>query len=72
MIGQLRTVWTKVPGSAHKRPFLEPAGSWAVSRRSDGGFQWASYEGVVTRQPARGTSQRLMDSIYRLLPEDQL
>ena len=52
--------------------FVQPEAAWSVTRDGDGDLQWTSFEGSVDLQPARDTSQRLMDSIYRLLPEDQL
>jgi putative cardiolipin synthase len=52
--------------------FVQPEAAWSVTRDEDGDLQWTSFEGSVDLQPARDTSQRLMDSIYRLLPEDQL
>ncbi len=51
---------------------FEPDASWRVTRDEQGKLHWTSFEGTVDRQPARKTSQRLMDSIYRLVPEDQL
>lgn len=51
---------------------VQPDSAWEVSRDAEGDLQWRSYEGTVSQQPARSASQRLLDPLYRLLPEGQM
>ena len=52
---------------------MSPENSWRVLQDESGKLRWESSEGVVTRQPARSTGQRISDFFFRLLPiESQL
>ena len=52
---------------------MSPENSWRVLQDENGKFSWESSEGVVTRQPARSTGQRISDFFFQLLPiEGQL
>ena len=52
---------------------MSPENAWRVDVDENGQLRWTSVEGVVHRQPARGTGQRVADFFYRLLPvESQL
>ena len=47
--------------------------AWQVKRDEKGRIYWENSEETVTRQPARGFSQRVSDFFFGLLPiEDQL
>ena len=50
-----------------------PDNSWRVFVDKNDELRWQSSDGVVTRQPARNTGQRIADFFFRLLPiESQL
>jgi putative cardiolipin synthase len=51
---------------------IDPSSSWAVTQDEEHNLQWTSFEGTVHQEPARKTSQRLMDFIYQLIPKSQL
>ena len=47
--------------------------AWHVQRDENGKMYWENSDEIVTRQPARGFSQRIADWFFGLLPiEDQL
>jgi len=50
---------------------LEAAGghnAWRLGLDEREGLSWTSAEGTLTRQPAKGPGQRIMEFIYALLP----
>jgi len=50
-----------------------PENAWRVFINKNDELNWESSDGVVTRQPARTTGQRIADFFFRLLPiESQL
>jgi len=52
---------------------MSPENAWRVSLDKNDRLRWESSKGVVTRQPARTTGQRIADFFFRLLPiESQL
>jgi putative cardiolipin synthase len=52
---------------------IDPANSWQVTLDDKGKLRWTSAAGVIKRQPARSTGQRISDFFYRWLPlEGQL
>ena len=56
----------------HISSMVEPANSWKLEYDSKGRIVWRGLE-TLTRQPARGMSQRIIDSLTRWLPiESQL
>jgi putative cardiolipin synthase len=70
-------LYIKSPGlCGEARDYLNlifsPDASWKVTQDDESKLHWTSFEGTVDQQPARNFSQRLMDSIYPLVPEGQL
>ncbi|MGI9592188.1 MAG: phospholipase D family protein [Myxococcota bacterium] len=52
---------------------MSPENAWQVKLDERGRVYWQDAEEVVTRQPARGFSQRVADFLFGILPiEDQL
>ncbi len=51
---------------------MEPANSWQVLLDDDGGLYWESAEGIVKRQPAQSSWQRIQMWFFGIAPEGQL
>lgn len=47
---------------------MEPANAWRVTLDADGWPQWTDGDRVLTRQPAKGFGQRLIEFLLNLLP----
>ena len=47
---------------------MEPANAWRVTLDADGWTKWSSGDRVLTRQPAKGFGQRLIEFLLNLLP----
>ena len=54
--------------SALIRRDMEPANAWRVTLDADGWTKWSSGDRVLTRQPAKGFGQRLIEFLLNLLP----
>ena len=50
---------------------MSPANAWQVVLDDDGDLYWVNSEEKVKSQPARGSSQRVMDAIFKIFPKDQ-
>jgi putative cardiolipin synthase len=50
---------------------IAPSNAWAVKAAADGSLTWVSEGGVLTRQPARGLWQRIVDGVAGRLPIDE-
>jgi putative cardiolipin synthase len=51
---------------------MAPANSWRVRMDDDGKLTWESDAGVLTKQPALNSWQRLQEWFFKILPEGQL
>ena len=49
-----------------------PENAWRVMLDGQGRLIWVNSDETVTRQPARNAWQRVMDWLFRILPESQL
>jgi len=50
---------------------MSPDNAWQVFLDEKGKPYWVNSDETVTRQPARGGSQRVMDAIFRIFPKEQ-
>jgi putative cardiolipin synthase len=50
---------------------MQPENAWQVLLDDDGKPYWVNSDETVYKQPARGTSQRIMDKIFKIVPEEQ-
>jgi len=50
---------------------MQPDNAWQVLLDEKGRVYWVDSDDIVTRQPARSGSQRIMDAIFILGPKDQ-
>jgi putative cardiolipin synthase len=50
---------------------IAPPNAWAVNVAADGSLTWVSDGGALTRQPARGVWQRIVDGVAGRLPIDE-
>jgi putative cardiolipin synthase len=50
---------------------MQPENAWQVLLDDDGKPYWVNSEETVYKQPARGTSQRIMDKIFKIVPKEQ-
>ena len=50
---------------------MSPDNAWQVLLDEKGKPYWVNSDETVTRQPARGGSQRVMDAIFRIFPKEQ-
>ena len=50
---------------------MAPENAWQVLLDEDGRLYWVNSDETVTRQPARGGSQRVMDAIFGIFPKEQ-
>jgi putative cardiolipin synthase len=50
---------------------MQPENAWQVFLDEDGKPYWVNSEETVHKQPARGTSQRIMDKIFKVVPKEQ-
>jgi putative cardiolipin synthase len=50
---------------------IAPSNAWTVKVAADGLLTWVSDEGVLSRQPARGMWQRIVDGVAGRLPIDE-
>jgi len=48
-----------------------PENAWQVFLDEDGDPYWVNSDETVYKQPARGTSQRIMDKIFKVVPKEQ-
>ena len=51
---------------------MGPSNSWRVRLDQDGKLYWESTEGIVKRQPAQSSWQRIQMWFFGIAPEDQL
>ena len=51
---------------------MGPDNSWRVRLDDDGELYWESAEGIVNRQPAQGSWQRIQFWFFGIAPENQL
>ena len=51
---------------------MSPANSWRVLMDENGKLSWESDAGVVSRQPALSSWQRVQAWFFKILPEGQL
>jgi len=50
---------------------MTPENAWQVHFDEDRDIYWVNSEETVTRQPARGSMQRLMDIFFKMFPKEQ-
>jgi putative cardiolipin synthase len=50
---------------------MQPENAWQVLLDDAGKPYWVNSEETVYKQPARGTSQRIMDKIFKVVPKEQ-
>ena len=50
---------------------MQPENAWQVFLDEDGDPYWVNSDETVYEQPARGTSQRIMDKIFKVVPKEQ-
>jgi len=50
---------------------MSPVNAWQVLLDENGNLYWVNSEERVNSQPARGSSQRVMDAIFKIFPKDQ-
>lgn len=50
---------------------MSPANAWQVLLDANGNLYWINNEERVDSQPARDSSQRVMDAIFKIFPKDQ-
>jgi len=50
---------------------MEPENAWQVLLDEDGKPYWVNSDETVYEQPARDTSQRIMDKIFKVVPKEQ-
>jgi len=50
---------------------MQPENAWQVLLDDAGKPYWVNSEETVYKQPARGTSQRIMDKIFKIVPKEQ-
>jgi len=50
---------------------MQPENAWQVFLDEDGKPYWVNSDETVYKQPARGTSQRIMDKIFKVVPKEQ-
>jgi putative cardiolipin synthase len=51
---------------------MSPSNSWRVNLDEDGELYWESTEGIVEKQPAQNSWQRIQMWFFGIAPEDQL
>ena len=51
---------------------ISPANAWQVLLDDNGDLYWVNSVGKMESQPARGSSQRVMDAIFKIFPKDQV
>ena len=49
---------------------MRPENAWRLQFGADGRLRWVAGGKTLTRQPARGTWQRIQDVIFMLFPRD--
>jgi len=49
---------------------MQPQNSWRVQADAKGHLSWSDATETVTRQPARGLSQRFADAFFMLFPAE--
>jgi hypothetical protein len=47
---------------------MDPANAWRVTVDADGWLKWTDGERELSRQPAKGFGQRLIEFLLNLLP----
>jgi putative cardiolipin synthase len=50
---------------------MAPENAWQVKLDENGDLIWVNSDETVSRQPARNTWQRFMDSVFKILPKSQ-
>jgi hypothetical protein len=50
---------------------MSPANAWQVLLDDNGDLYWVNRVEKMESQPARGSSQRVMDAIFKIFPKDQ-
>ncbi len=50
---------------------MQPENAWQVLLDDDGEIYWVNSDETVYKQPARGTSQRIMEKIFKVLPKEE-
>jgi len=50
---------------------MQPENAWQVFLNEDGEPYWVNSDETVYEQPARDTSQRVMDKIFKVVPKEQ-
>ena len=50
---------------------MQPENAWQVFLDEDGDPYWVNSDETVYKQPARNTSQRIMDKIFKVVPKEQ-
>jgi putative cardiolipin synthase len=50
---------------------MRPENAWQVMLDDDGDLYWVNSDERVDRQPARDSSQRIMNEIFKMFPKDQ-
>jgi putative cardiolipin synthase len=50
---------------------MEPENAWQVLLDENGKPYWVNSDETVYKQPARNTSQRIMDKIFKVVPKEQ-
>jgi putative cardiolipin synthase len=50
---------------------MQPENAWQVFLDEDGKPYWVNSDETVYKQPARGTSQRIMDKLFKVVPKEQ-
>jgi len=50
---------------------MQPENAWQVLLDEAGKPYWVNSDETVYKQPARGTSQRIMDKIFKVVPKEQ-
>jgi putative cardiolipin synthase len=50
---------------------MQPENAWQVFLDEDGKPYWVNSDETVYKQPARNTSQRIMDKIFKVVPKEQ-